>query len=84
VDNEDYGRTNKLYHRIDTGDMRPICQPPRRLPLGKQPEISEMLDDMQRREAIEESDSPWFAPRRSGKDVEWQSRCDLKVTRNGY
>jgi hypothetical protein len=25
--NEDYGRTNKVYHRIDTGDARPIHQP---------------------------------------------------------
>jgi hypothetical protein len=24
VDSEDHGRTNKVYHRIDTGDARPI------------------------------------------------------------
>ncbi|XP_023718761.1 uncharacterized protein LOC111870591 [Cryptotermes secundus] len=29
-DNEDYGRTNRVYHRIDTGEARPIRQPPRR------------------------------------------------------
>jgi hypothetical protein len=28
-DDEDYGRTNKVYHRIDTGDARPIRKPPR-------------------------------------------------------
>jgi hypothetical protein len=60
--NEDYSRTNKVYHCIDTGDARPIRQHPRRLPLAKQAEVSEMLDDMQRREVIEESDSPWSSP----------------------
>jgi hypothetical protein len=47
-DDENYGRTNKVYHRIDTGDARPIRQPPRRIPLAKQAEVKEMLDDMQR------------------------------------
>jgi hypothetical protein len=51
-----------VYHRIDTGDARPIRQPPRRLPLAKQADVSEMLDDMQRRGVIEESDSPWSSP----------------------
>jgi hypothetical protein len=62
VDNKGHGRTNKVYHRIDTGDTRPIRQTPRRLPLAKQAEVSEMLDDMQRRGVIEESDSPWSSP----------------------
>jgi hypothetical protein len=53
VDNEDHGRINKVYHRIDTGDEQTIRQPPRRLPLAKQAEVSEMLDDMQRRGIIE-------------------------------
>jgi hypothetical protein len=62
VDSENHGRTNKVYHRIDAGDARPIRQPPRRLPLAKQMELSEMLDDMQRRGVIEQSDSPWSSP----------------------
>jgi hypothetical protein len=32
VGREDHGWTNKVYHRIDTGDARPIRQPPRRCP----------------------------------------------------
>jgi hypothetical protein len=32
---EDYGRTNKVYYCIDTGDTRPIHQSPRRMPLTK-------------------------------------------------
>jgi hypothetical protein len=47
-----------VYHCIDTGDARPILQPPRRLALAKQAEVSEKLDDMQRCGVIEESDSP--------------------------
>jgi hypothetical protein len=59
---EDYGRTNKVYHRIDTGDARPIRQPPRRIPVAKQAEVKEMLDEMQRHGVIEESESPFSSP----------------------
>jgi hypothetical protein len=58
VDSKDYRWANRMYHRIDTGDARPIFQSPRRLPLEKQAEISKMLNDMQRRWVMEESDSP--------------------------
>jgi hypothetical protein len=51
----DHGRTEKLYHRIDTGDARPIRQPPRRLPLAKQAEVNSMLEDMKSKGVIEES-----------------------------
>jgi hypothetical protein len=37
-DDEDYGRTNKVYHRIDTGDAGPIHQPPR-IPLAKEAQV---------------------------------------------
>jgi hypothetical protein len=58
----DYGRSNKVYHRIGTGDARLIRQPPRRLPLAKQAEVNDMLEDMKERGVIEESDSPWSSP----------------------
>jgi hypothetical protein len=58
VASEDHGLTNKVYHHTDTGDARQIRQPPRRLPLAKQEQVREMLDDMQRCGVIEESDSP--------------------------
>jgi hypothetical protein len=51
-----------VYHRIVTGDVRPIHQHPRRIPLAKQVEVKEMLDDMQRHGVIEESDSLWSCP----------------------
>jgi hypothetical protein len=62
VGSEDHGRTNKVCHHIVTGDARPIRQPPRRVPLAKQVEVSDMIDDMQRRGVIKESDSPWSSP----------------------
>jgi hypothetical protein len=61
-DDEDYGRTNKVYHGIDTGYARPIRQPPRKIPLAKQAEVKKMLHDMQHHGVIEESESPWSSP----------------------
>jgi hypothetical protein len=51
----DHGRTVKVYHKIDTGDARPIRQPPRRLPLAKQTELNNILVDMKSKGVIEES-----------------------------
>jgi hypothetical protein len=59
---DDFGRTDRVRHRIDTGDARPIRQPPRRLPLAKQAEVDNMLDDMKRKGVIEESEGPWSSP----------------------
>jgi hypothetical protein len=58
----DRGRTEEVYHRINTGDARPIRQPPRRLPLAKQSLINDLLEDMKSQGVIEESDSPWSSP----------------------
>jgi hypothetical protein len=55
----DYGRTEKVYHRIDTGDPWPIRQPPRRLPLAKQAKVNVMFEDMKSKGVITESESPW-------------------------
>jgi hypothetical protein len=60
TNSDDFGRTDRVRHRIDTGHARPIRQPPRRLPLAKQAE--NMLDDMKRRGVIEESEGPWSSP----------------------
>jgi hypothetical protein len=51
---EDYG--------TDTGNAGPIRQSPRRISVGKQAEVKEMLDKMQRHRVIEESENPWFSP----------------------
>jgi hypothetical protein len=59
---EDYGRTNKVNHCIDTGDPRSFRQTPRRIPLAKQAQVKEVLYKMQRHGVIEESESPWPSP----------------------
>jgi hypothetical protein len=38
-----YGRTDRVYHRIDTGNT---CHPPRRLPLAKLAEVDDVMKDM--------------------------------------
>jgi hypothetical protein len=55
----DQRRTEKVYHRIDTGDAWPIRQPPCRLPLAKQAVVNDMLEDMKSKGVTEDSDSPW-------------------------
>jgi hypothetical protein len=59
---DDYRWTDKVYHRIDTGEARLICQTPRRLPPAKQGDVGEMLKDKQRRGVIKESDSRLSSP----------------------
>jgi hypothetical protein len=51
----------EVYNRIDTGDARPIHQPPRRLPLVKQAEVNDMFEDMSKG-VIAESESAWSSP----------------------
>jgi len=48
--------TEKVCHRTNTGDARPICQPPCGLPLAKQAEVNDMLEDMKKKGMTEESE----------------------------
>jgi hypothetical protein len=59
---DDCRRNDRVYHRIDTGEARPIRQVPRRLRLVKQIQVGDMLEGMQRCGIIEESESPWSSP----------------------
>jgi hypothetical protein len=59
---DDCGRTDRVYHHVDTGDAHLIQQPPRKLPLARQAEVSEILKHMKERGIIEESNSPWSSP----------------------
>ncbi|KAJ3641514.1 hypothetical protein Zmor_028019 [Zophobas morio] len=59
---EPFGKTNILEHRINTGDTQPIRQAPRRLPLAKQEEATRLVDNMLRDGVIEESNSAWSSP----------------------
>lgn len=58
----DLGRTGLVKHPIDTGDTQPIKQRPRRVPLAKESEVSDMVQDMASQNIIEPSTSPWCSP----------------------
>jgi hypothetical protein len=50
-----YGRTNVVKHKIATGSVHPIKQPPRRLP-------DVLVKGMLNNEVITPSSSPWSSP----------------------
>ncbi|GFX92040.1 retrovirus-related Pol polyprotein from transposon 412 [Trichonephila clavipes] len=58
----DIGHTTVTQHRIDTADLPPIKQHPRRLPFAKQEEVGTLLREMQENDIIEPSSSPWASP----------------------
>ena len=58
----DLGRTDKLQHRIHTGDACPIRQPLCRIPHHCREEVRQLLDDMLEKKIIEPSVSPWASP----------------------
>ena len=55
----DIGRTDLVYHRIDTGDHRPIRQTLRRQPAAYLDIIDKQVQDMLQHDVIEKSNSPW-------------------------
>ena len=58
----DLGRTSLVQHRIDTEKERPIRQRARRIPIAKEREVEDLLEDMKRNKIIEPSASPWCSP----------------------
>ena len=42
----DFGRTKKITHKINTGDTIPIRQAPRRLPGNRREEVGSMIQNM--------------------------------------
>lgn len=59
---EDYGRTDAVYHHIPTGEAAPIRQRYRPVPPSLYPEMKELLRGMLEGGVIKESSSPWAAP----------------------
>ena len=53
---DDFGRTDKITHKIDTGESPPIRQSLRRIPARK------LLDGMIKKDVIQQSNSPWASP----------------------
>ena len=62
VGDDDLGRTELVYHKIDTGDAQPVRQPARRLPFHQKEEVRHLLDDMLSRDIVEPSQGPWSSP----------------------
>jgi len=62
VNSNDLGYCNMVTHDIDTGETRPIKQPPRRPPLAARDEEDKILRDMLATNVIEPSTSPWASP----------------------
>ena len=58
----DLGKTSKVYHKIPTGDARPIKQGSRRLPYHQRREVETNLDAMVKNGVVTPSTSPWSSP----------------------
>jgi len=58
----DMGYCNILEHDVDTGDHRPIKQPPRRPPLSSGDAEEKIVQDMLKAGIIQESKSEWASP----------------------
>ena len=56
------GFTDKVSHKIETGDHPPIRQSPRRLPPHLRDEVRSQLDELVRQGILEKSDSSWASP----------------------
>ena len=61
-DPDDFGRTGKLKHEINTGNAAPIRQHVRRVPPAKRGEVQMLLDEMLRKKVVQPSSSPWVSP----------------------
>jgi len=60
--NEDLGLTNICEHAIDTGDAKPIKQPPRRTPRAFAGEEDAAIEKLLKQGSIRPSTSPWSSP----------------------
>jgi hypothetical protein len=48
----DLGLTNLVEHHIETGDAKPLKQPPRRVPMAYAEDEKKLIDTMQRQDII--------------------------------
>lgn len=61
-DKDDLGKTNLVYHKIDTGNAKPVKQAPRRLPLTRKEVAEQEVKRMLKAGVITPSKSPWASP----------------------
>ena len=62
LDDGERGEAKGVEHVIDTANSQPIRQISRRVPFTLQEEISRIVQEMLKGEAIQESASPWASP----------------------
>ena len=58
----DLGKTHLVEHTIDTGDAKPIAQPPRRVPLAFAEAERKQIGKMLETGVVQPSTSPWASP----------------------
>jgi transposase InsO family protein len=58
----DVGLAQDVEHHIDTGDALPIVCNPRRVPLGVEEKVDELVENLLQNKIIRPSRSPWNAP----------------------
>ena len=61
-DEWDLGQTNLAEHEIDTGNNRPVKQPPRRVPIALAEEERKAIIELKDKGIIRPSNSPWASP----------------------
>ena len=59
---DDFVRTDKIKHGINTGDAAPVRQQVRRIPPVRREEARNLLSDMLKKDIIQPSSSPWASP----------------------
>ena len=56
------GRTSLVQHEINTGDARPVKQPPRRLAPHRRPVVAKEVEEMLKKGVVEPCNGPWASP----------------------
>ena len=75
----DVGTTNLAFHEIDTGDVRPLRHPVRRIPYGEMcAAVESEIDKLVSADIARPSTSPWASPvvMVRKKDGGWQMCVD--------
>jgi len=58
----DLGKADEIQHTIDTRDTPQVRQPAHRIPVAQQEEVRKLLREMQEKNIMQPSKSPWAAP----------------------
>ena len=62
LEENERGETDLVQLEIDTGDAPPQRQSARRIPYAAQQELAHLLEEMQKSQVIQPSESPWASP----------------------